>query len=101
MSNRNGDQLYTGHKLLRDIGGTTTTISSGKNASDDTSFMTSHLRYINSPAAAQLLGNSVFNILDTPNTTSAISYLLQHAQLGSNNWTQTGGAYFTLMEIAG
>ena len=94
---RSGDQLAVGHRMARQIAsGGDTTISSGKTAYSNTEFITLHLRYINSPAAAKMVQEQSFNILDSPNTTSVCNYKIQHK---AGTTCTTGGAYFTLMEI--
>ena len=94
---RSGDQLAVGHRMVRQIGsGSDTQISSGKTAYSNTEFITLHIRYINSPAAAAMVQEQSFNILDAPNTTSVCNYKIQHK---AGTTCTTGGAYFTLMEI--
>ena len=76
---RSGDQLAVGHRMVRQIAsGSDTQISSAKTAYSNTEFITLHLRYINSPAAAKMVQEQTFNILDSPNTTSVCNYKIQH-----------------------
>lgn len=96
---RSGDQLAVGHRMVRQIAsGGDTQISSAKTAYSNTEFITLHLRYINSPAAAKMVQEQTFNILDSPNTTSVCNYKIQHK---AGTTCTTAGAYFTLIEIAG
>ena len=96
---RSGDQLAVGHRMVRQIAsGSDTQISSAKTAYSNSEFITLHLRYINSPAAAKMVQEQTFNILDSPNTTSVCNYKIQHK---AGTTCKTGGACFTLMEIVG
>ena len=94
---RSGDQLAVAHRMVRQIAsGGDTQISSAKTAYSDNEFVTLHIRYINSPAAAKMVQEQSFNVLDSPNTTSVCNYKIQHK---AGTTCPTGGAYFTLMEI--
>ena len=96
---RDGDQLAVAHRMVRQIGsGGDTEISSAKTAYSDSEYITLHLRYIDHPAAARMVQEQSFNVLDSPNTTTVCNYKIQH-KAGTS--CATGGAYFTLMEIAG
>ena len=95
---RDGDQLAIGHRIVRQIGsGSDTQISSAKTAYSDSEYVNLHLRYISHPAAASMVQEQTFNVLDSPNTTTVCNYKIQH-KAGTS--CSTGGAYFTLMEIA-
>tara|TARA_Y100000389_G_scaffold48751_1_gene44109 strand:+ start:2223 stop:2747 length:525 start_codon:yes stop_codon:yes gene_type:complete len=94
---RSGDQLAVGHRMVRQIAsGGDTEITSPKTAYSNTEYISLHLRYINSPAAAKMVQEHSFNVLDSPNTTSVCNYKIQHK---AGTTCTTGGAYFTLMEI--
>ena len=94
---RDGDQLAVGHRIMRQIGsGSDTQISSAKTAYSNSEYVSLHLRYINHPAAAEMVQEQTFNILDAPSTTTVCNYKIQHK---AGTTCTTGGAYFTLMEI--
>tara|TARA_E500000178_G_scaffold346964_1_gene399439 strand:+ start:1042 stop:1599 length:558 start_codon:yes stop_codon:yes gene_type:complete len=94
---RDGDQLAIGHRIVRQIGsGSDTEITSAKTAYSDSEYVNLHLRYIDHPAAASMVQEQTFNVLDSPNTTTVCNYKIQH-KAGTS--CSTGGAYFTLMEI--
>ena len=100
-ANRDGDQLLSLLRIGRTIsGGSFSQLGTASTSYDDTSNVHMHLRYISHPAAAQMNCGFCIQGEDDHNTTSEITYTLQHNMQSSMGQQQTGGVTITLMEIA-
>ena len=97
---RSGDQLGTYSKIFRDISGGTsdTLVSSAKTAYSDSEYLTMYYKYGGGTHPNALMGNVVFNILDSCSTTSAVTYKWMHRNSGGD-LDIVGGVVFTLLEI--
>lgn len=100
-ANRDGDQLLSLLRIGRTIsGGSFSQLGTASTSYDDTSNVHMHLRYINHPAAAQMNCGFCMTAEDDHNTTSQITYTVQHNMQSSMAQQATGGVNITLMEIA-
>lgn len=96
---RDGDQLNTKYRLVRQIGsGSDTELTNAYTSYSDSEYVEVHLRYINHPADAMIVAPKTYSVLDAPNTTDQCTYKIQ---MIAPNTGYCAGAYFTLMEIAG
>ena len=106
---RSTDQARGGIRLLRD----STVIDEGPNTADGSEGGGMGVSTANGPSAVQTAGRYTLTMVDSPSTTSAITYKTQMAnhQTGSsptltinknlNNNGQNGKGYITLLEVAG
>ena len=106
---RSNDQARGGIRLLRD----STVIDEGPNTQDGSEGGGFGTSMANGPSATQAAGRYTLTMVDSPSTTSAITYKTQMANhqtgssptltinksLGANG--QNGKGYITLLEIAG
>jgi hypothetical protein len=97
--NRTGDQLLFVSKLDRDIGGSVTEIRTAYGAHSNAEYVDAHYRYVNS-SNAWMGSHYSLNRLDSPATTSAITYKLYTKNYGSMTAVYMGGLVITLLEIA-
>lgn len=95
---RNGDQLPTFTKIYRDVGGTETQISSSKTAYSDSENVTTHFKYATDTNPSAMLTAVSYTLLDSPNTTSAVTYKWKHKNAGGDT-DIVGGVVFNLIEI--
>mgnify|MGYP003136228390 CR=1 FL=1 len=97
-NDRQGDQLPTFTKIYRSVGGTETQVSSAKTAYSDTENITTHLRYISGSNNNRMATNVAYTIVDSPSTTSEVTYLWKHKNSGGGT-DIVGGVVFNLLEI--
>ena len=95
---RNGDQLPTYTKIYRSVGGSLTSLSSSKTAYSDTENISTHFKYGGGTHPNQMLTNVAYTIVDSPSTTSEVTYLWKHKNAGGGT-DIVGGVVFNLLEI--
>ena len=97
-NSRDGDQLPTFTKIYRSVGGSETQVSSAKTAYSDTENITTHFKYGGGTHPNQMLTNVTYSIIDSPSTTSAVTYLWKYKNAGGGTEV-AGGIVFNLFEI--
>ena len=95
---RNGDQLPTFTKIYRSVGGSETQVSSAKTAYSDTENISTHFKYATDTNPSHMLTNVAYTIVDSPSTTSEVTYLWKHKNSGGDT-DIVGGVVFNLLEI--
>ena len=97
-NSRNGDQLPTFTKIYRSVGGSETQVSSAKSAYSDSENITTHFKYAGGTHPNHMLTNVAYSIVDSPSTTSEVTYLWKHKNSGGGT-DIVGGVVFNLLEI--
>ena len=97
-NSRDGDQLPTFTKIYRSVGGSETQVSTAKTAYSDTENVTTHFKYGGGTHPNNMLTNVTYSIIDSPSTTSAVTYLWKHKNYGGGTEI-AGGIVFNLFEI--
>ena len=100
-SQRSGDQLLGLVRVGRTIsGGSFVQLDASDSGYADNQNVRQHIRYINYPAAAAIVSDFAFMELDTPSTTSQITYQIQQQMQSSQAFQRIGGSSIIVMEIA-
>ena len=100
-SQRDGDQLLGLVRVGRTIsGGSFVQLDSSDSGYADNQLVRQHIRYISHPAAAAMSSDFAFMELDTPSTTSQITYQIQQQMQSSQAFQRIGGSSIIVMEIA-